>query len=183
MTSTPGVTLGSNGWLYLASDVGRFVVPGNPTVHARAARRLQANRRGEARLARRARNPVSSDHPAEQGHDLSGIHAAAYNKVNSRSRLDQLVDYMKSHSSVSIIDVRDDLRRAKQVERVYDVTDSHWNSEGGYVAYARIMQALNAWFPQAQAMPRSEFLEVVESGPGGDLAKMLGIADKFRKSD
>ena len=86
---------------------------------------------------------------------------------------------MRAHSSVPILDVRDDLRRAKQVERVYDVTDSHWNSSGGYIAYARIMQALSAWFPEARAMPRSEFRDVVEIGPGGDLARMLGIADRI----
>ena len=32
-------------------------------------------------------------------------------------------------------------------------------------------------------MPRSEFRDVVANGPGGDLARMLGIADRFPKSD
>jgi alginate O-acetyltransferase complex protein AlgJ len=75
--------------------------------------------------------------------------------------------------------VREDLRQAKLVEPVFDVTDSHWNPLGGYIAYARIMQALGTWFPQARAIPRSDFLEVVESGAGGDLARMLGIAEKL----
>ena len=104
---------------------------------------------------------------------------AAYNKVHSRSRLDQLVNYMNDHSSVMILDVREDLRRAKQIERVFDATDSHWNPRGGYIAYSRIVQALATWFPQAQPIPRSRFREVVANSPGGDLARMLGIADRF----
>ncbi len=104
---------------------------------------------------------------------------AAFNKVHSRSRLDQLVEYMNDHSTVSILDVREDLRRAREVERVYDATDSHWNARGGYVAYGQIMRALSAWFPAAKAVPRSEFRDVVELGPGGDLARMLGIADRL----
>ena len=108
------MTLGSSGWLYLASDVGSFVLSRGPSFYARAARSVPADSRGKARLAGRARNPLPHDHPAEQGHDLSGIRARSYNKVNSRSRLDQLIDYMKAHSSVLILDVRDDLRQAKQ---------------------------------------------------------------------
>ena len=52
---------------------------------------------------------------------------------------------MKERSSVLILDVRDDLRRAKHVERVYDLTDSHWNPRGAFFAYERIMQAISRW--------------------------------------
>ena len=179
VTSTPGVTLGRDGWLYLASDAAissyRASQPFTPA-------QLETYRQiVEARhdwLAERG-IPYVLIIPPNKETIYPEFMPPAYTKVNSRSRLDQLVDHMKSHSNVPIIDVRDDLRRAKQVERVYDVTDSHWNSLGGYIAYARIMQALNAWSPQAQAISRSDFVEVIESGPGGDLAKMLGIADKL----
>ena len=66
------------------------------------------------------------------------------------------------------------------VERVYDVTDSHWNSRGGYIAYAQDHAGPERVVPQAQAIPRSEFDEQSSrSGPGGDLAQMLGIADRL----
>src|SRR5262249_13613013 len=103
----------------------------------------------------------------------------SYNRVTRTSRLDQLVEFMKSRSTVTVLDVRDELWQAKQVERVYDVTDSHWNLLGGYVAYAKIMQALGASHPHAQEIPRSEFLDLAEPGAGGDLAKMLGIAEEL----
>jgi hypothetical protein len=179
VTSTSGVTLGSNGWLYLASD--------SAVRSYRAARPFTPEQLEAYRQLLEARR----DWMASQGipylvvilPNKDTIYPefvpAALNKVHSRSRLDQLLVYMKDHSSVSILDVRNDLRRARQVERIYDVTDSHWNLRGGYVAYERIMQALKQWFPQAEALPRSEFRDVVVSGPGGDLARMLGIADRL----
>ena len=84
VTSTPGVILGSNGWLYLASDAAvssyRATRPFTPE-------QLEAYRQiieAQARLAGRARNPVCSDHPAEQGHDLSGIHARCLQQGESQ---------------------------------------------------------------------------------------------------
>ncbi len=106
----------------------------------------------------------------------------AFNKVNQQSRLDQLVDYMRSRSTVEVIDVRDDLRQAKQIEPVFDVTDSHWNAVGGYIAYTRIMQAIQALACRRRRRFRDpRFLRPLERGPGGDLARMLGIADRLKE--
>jgi alginate O-acetyltransferase complex protein AlgJ len=179
VTSTPGVTLGSNGWLYLASD--------SAVLSYRAARPFTLRQLETYRQILEARRdwlaargiPFLMIIPPNKDTIYPEFMPAAYNKLNSRSRLDQLSDYMKDHSSVSVLDVREDLRRARQVERVFSVTDSHWNSRGGYVAYERIMQTLSRWFPEANAKPRSEFRDVVENGPGGDLAQMLGIADRL----
>jgi hypothetical protein len=177
VASTPGVTLGKSGWLYLASDAARSsfratrpFAPDQLETYRQIieARRDWLSARGVAYVLV---IPPNKDtiYPEFMPH--------AYNRVNRATRLDQLVDFMKSRSNVRVLDVRDELRQAKQVERVYDVTDSHWNLLGGYIAYAKMMQVLGAWYPHARAIPRSDFLDVVEPGAGGDLAKMLGIAD------
>ena len=177
VTSTPGVTLGRNGWLYLAGNVAlssyRATRPFTPEQLEKYRQTLEARRDW---LASRGIPYILVILPNKDT-IYPEFMPPAYNQVNPRSRLDQLVDHMRSHSTVPILDVRDDLRQAKQVERVFDVTDSHWNLRGGYIAYGRIMQALSAWFPEVPSMARSEFREVVENGPGGDLARMLGIAD------
>ncbi len=179
VTSTSGVTLGRNGWLYLASDAARSSY--------RASRPFTTEQLDTYRQTLEARRDwlASRDIPyllvilPNKDTIYPEFMPPAYNKVNPRSRLDQLVDYMRSHSTVPILDIRDDLRQAKQVERVFQVTDSHWNLRGGYVAYGRIMQALRTWFPEVQTMARSEFREGAENRPGGDLARMLGIPDEF----
>jgi alginate O-acetyltransferase complex protein AlgJ len=179
VTSTPGVTLGREGWLYLASDAAvssfratRPFTPGQLETY-----RLILEERSDWLAARGI--PYVLVIAPNKDTIYPEFMAPAYNKVSAGSRLAQLVDYMSSHSKVTIRDVRDDLRQAKRVERIYDMTDSHWNLRGGYIAYARIMQALNVYFPQAKAIPRSDFLDVSKSGAGGDLAKMLGIAQEL----
>jgi alginate O-acetyltransferase complex protein AlgJ len=179
VSSTPMVTLGSSGWLYFGSE---SAVSSYRSAHPFSSEQLEQYRRLlEARrdwlAARGIRYLVII--PPNKDTVYPEFVPPSYNKLRSRSRLDQLLDYMNERSSVLILDIRDDLRRAKSVERVYDITDSHWNPRGAYVAYVRIMRAISEWFPEARVCPRSEFHDVVETGPGGDLARMLGIADSL----
>jgi len=179
VTSTPGVMLGRDGWLYLASDAAissyRATQPFTPGQLEGYRQIIEARRDW---LAERGIPYILIVAPNKDTIYPEFV-PPAYNKVNQRSRLDQLVEFMRARSTVEVIDIRDDLRQAKRVEPVFDVTDSHWNAVGGYIAYARIMQAIHASLPQAQATPRSEFRATVERGPGGDLARMLGIADRL----
>jgi alginate O-acetyltransferase complex protein AlgJ len=181
VTSTPGVTLGRDGWLYLASDAAvssfRATRPFTPEKLERYRRIIEARRDW---LAERG-IPYVLIIPPNKDTIYPEYVPPALNKVNQQSRLDQLVEYMRSRSNVEVIDVRDDLRQAKQVEAVFDVTDSHWNAVGGYIAYTRIMRAIHASLPQVHAIPRSALRATVERGAGGDLARMLGIADRLEE--
>jgi hypothetical protein len=179
VSSTPGVTVGKCGWLYLASDAA---LSSYRATRPFTSDQLEAYRQIiEARRDWLAARGIAYVFiiPPNKDTIYPEFVPRSYNRVNRTSRLDQLVEFTKSRSNVTVLDVRDELRHAKQVERVYDVTDSHWNLLGGYVAYAKIMQALCASYPNARAIPRSDFLDQVEPGAGGDLAKMLGMADRL----
>lgn len=106
---------------------------------------------------------------------------AAYDRVGSISRLDQLIAQLQAHTGVTIVDVRDALRDAKRRERVYFRTDSHWNERGALVAYQEIITALQRWYPDMVPMPREAFEEDVSEEPGGDLASMIGMQDVMRE--
>src|SRR5271157_3230122 len=99
----------------------------------------------------------------------------AYNRVNPKTRLDQLMAHLKAHSTLSVIDLREPLLSAKSQEQVYYRTDSHWNNRGAYVGYAKIMEALSTWIPKIMAAPRSEFRDVTVWKPARDLGYMLGL--------
>jgi hypothetical protein len=101
-----------------------------------------------------------------------------YNRVRPQSRLDQLLGYLREHSSVPVLDVRASLRLAKGRERLYYHTDSHWNCRGAYAAYDRIIETLAAWFPEMKPLPSSELRDYEKSVPGGDLTQMLGLGDR-----
>lgn len=103
--------------------------------------------------------------------------------VHKQSRLDQLVAYVKTHSDVSILDLRDVMFAGKKERRVYRKTDSHWNRYGAYLAYAEIMKSLSRFFKDARAMPISAFEITEKERHGGDLAIMLSLQNNiFRDS-
>ena len=59
---------------------------------------------------------------------------------------------------------------AKEGERVYHRTDTHWNALGAYVGYRNIANAVGI-----EPRPRSEFEEREVVTPGLDLAGMLAL--------
>jgi alginate O-acetyltransferase complex protein AlgJ len=183
VSSSPHVVLGKDGWLFLTSD---------PLLqdyrHTRLFSReeLESWRRLlEARrdwLAARGIRYLFVVTPNKET-IYPGLMPRAYNRVHQRSRLDQLVQYMCSHSDVRVLDVREDLLRSKDRERLYKITDSHWNQRGAHVAYQRIAGALSDWFPDVEPRPRSAYRGIAYPSKGGDLALMLGLEDRIRDED
>ncbi len=90
-----------------------------------------------------------------------------------KTRLDVFLDYMKSHSTVEVVDTREDMRRAKGADPLYWRTDTHWNSLGAYVAYVSILHKLRNWFPNLVPVPLSDFAVRPVFSPGGDLSIMM----------
>jgi hypothetical protein len=88
-------------------------------------------------------------------------------------RIDRLVDILRRYTDVEIIDLRDVLLREKEKRPVFFRTDSHWNWQGAYAAYRRIIESLHGWFPQVQPLPRSGLREIVRDFRHGDLSMGL----------
>jgi hypothetical protein len=102
----------------------------------------------------------------------------AIRPLRAESRLDQLLAEMRAHSNVEILDLRPALREAKSTQRVYHATDTHWNDAGAMIASRRILEKVAAWFPGVEiAPPEGSFR--TRAGPGGDLARLLAMEDRF----
>jgi hypothetical protein len=98
--------------------------------------------------------------------------------VSAVSRLDQLIEGLKAHSDIPLLDLRPALRTAKQRGRVYHTTDTHWNDLGSMAASVAVLDRLSAWYPEIDRAPvEGEF--VTRRGSGGDLARMLALEDRF----
>jgi alginate O-acetyltransferase complex protein AlgJ len=97
------------------------------------------------------------------------------------SRLDQLVDYLRKNSSVSILDLRPAFDIAKEEQRLYHKTDSHWNQLGAFVAYKEILKILEQNFPTLNVKNASDFNLQQVVGSGGDLAKLFGISNAYQE--
>jgi hypothetical protein len=96
-------------------------------------------------------------------------------------RLGQLVDYLHQHSTVTVIDVRQQLQEARQHERLYNITDSHWNDRGAFVGYRALAEELVRRFPKSTPFKRSQFEETEHDDRGGDLAGLLDQRNVYRE--
>jgi hypothetical protein len=87
---------------------------------------------------------------------------------------EQLFTYIKEHSDVPVVDLRQRVREAKSLGTCFLKTDTHWNSLGAFIGCQTVIEALGMQMPGLKALPLEAFdLKKVE-GPGGDLSVMLG---------
>jgi hypothetical protein len=98
--------------------------------------------------------------------------------LHAESRLDQLVRHLRQHSTVPVLDIREAMHEAKSRERLYHMTDSHWNDRGAFVGYEHLAAVLADWFPQIHPWPRSAFREATAEQRGGDLAALIDLAER-----
>ncbi len=104
-----------------------------------------------------------------------------YKKINEETRLDQLLDYLNENSDLHVVDVREELKSKKSIERLYDKTDTHWNEYGAYFGYEVLMNEVNKYLPEIKPKSLDEF-DIVKNYKeigGGDLANMLSLPNEF----
>ncbi len=99
-------------------------------------------------------------------------------KVRPQTKLDQFIAYMREHSTVPVLDVRDVIRAAKTPHPVYMRTDTHWNDIGAFVAYQKLVESMARQLPalKLEPLPLASFDLTNRLMPGGDLARLLGLS-------
>ena len=106
---------------------------------------------------------------------------AVFDNVNSKSRIDKFIRYMRSNTQVEVLDLRNTLLEHKPEEILYLKTDSHWNDYGALLAYQAIIHEIISWFPGDRAYSIADFKVIKKVGHGGDLALMMGGAAVIRE--
>jgi len=89
------------------------------------------------------------------------------------SKLTQLINYLEKHSTLRIIDVRNELLIAKEKEQIYYKNDTHWNSKGAFVAYSKLLNIINHDFPKVKPLKREELSFKLFKTNDGDLGGFL----------
>lgn len=69
-------------------------------------------------------------------------------KQNKESATDQLISYLKKHTDVIVVDLRQALFEEKKKHQVYFKSDTHWNYYGANAAQFEIMKKIEAFFPE-----------------------------------
>jgi len=98
-------------------------------------------------------------------------------------KVQQLVRYMKSCSTVEILDLAQPLVDAKAIRPDYLQTDTHWNLFGGFVGYRAMIEALGRQLPGLAPLPLDTFDWKPAPAPIGDLARMLGRPEAYPESN
>jgi alginate O-acetyltransferase complex protein AlgJ len=90
--------------------------------------------------------------------------------------VDQLVEYLRAHSTVNVLDLRPALLEARKTAPAYMKTDTHWNNFGAFMAYQELVRTLaKDGFPGLTPLPVESFTQKHVTVPGGDLCRNLGV--------
>ena len=187
--SSSNVLIGSDGWLYFMGEDGtsfdRFYRGTLPVSDAQLRAVVEELARRSAFLTARGVGYVVMIAP-----DKSTIYPEYLpswaTKIVAATPLDRLVDAIHADGSIRYVDVRAALRAAKARERVYFMTDSHWNLLGASVAYGELMRAVTAALPAIDVRPVPAALPPYVPGVDiyrGDLARLTGDPNAFGEPD
>lgn len=96
--------------------------------------------------------------------------------------LDELVEYLRSHTQVPVIDCRPELLAMKKKHDVFYDVDIHWNPIGGWVGYKELMDAIVKDVPEVGGpVPFERFKIEPDTNDQGDLATLMGVNDVMRR--
>jgi len=178
-TNSP-VLVGKEGWLFLAKDRNRDVMEEHRAVKpytegqlAKLAALYEERRDWLAKRGISYRVAVAPNKDTVYPEFLPD----AFQQVGRQSRLDQIFEYLRAHSTVEFLDLRQPLLEAKKGQQVFFSTDSHWNVLGAFPCYQAIIASLSKAFPAVRPMRFSDFTLESYSFLGGDLSYLLGMED------
>ena len=106
------------------------------------------------------------------------------NKVGSKTRLDQLKEFLVDKSNVNFLDLRQSLLHEKSKlsrdELLYLTQDSHWNHRGAFISYRSIIDTIRSWYPEITALNLSDRIDLeTRKTSRDDLANMIGFPSEI----
>ena len=175
------VTIGKNGWLFLGSIKKDYSNYDDPIGDAR-----HVNLYSQQELKRFAKHMIGlKDWLNDQGikyvfviapnkHTIYFDQLPDYiSKVNNKSATDQLIEYLEKHTDISIVDLREQLIKAKDRHQLFYKKDTHWNHYAANIAQYEIMAEIEKIFPDQIQPDLQELVDATRSN--GDLENFIGI--------
>ncbi|MFC2100995.1 hypothetical protein ACFLRZ_04110 [Bacteroidota bacterium] len=104
-------------------------------------------------------------------------------RVNSYSKLDQVIAYLKNEKEIKIIDVRQVLKDAKKKQQVYYKPDIHWNQLGAYLGYYELFREISKDYPKLKPLEFDELNIKKSKSNKGDISQMLVLNDIFLRDE
>ncbi|MBT8339749.1 MAG: hypothetical protein HKP58_06925 [Desulfatitalea sp.] len=154
-TFVDDVTVGQDGWLFLGSIRPGYERHNDPIGDAINANLFKEDELREFATSISETKDWLNDKGIEYVYVIAPNKHSIYfeklpkyiKKLNDKSSTDQLVAYLRAHTTVSVVDLRQALLNEKLKHQVYFRTDTHWNSYGANVAQFEIMKTIIHLFP------------------------------------
>jgi alginate O-acetyltransferase complex protein AlgJ len=100
----------------------------------------------------------------------------AYTRIGEKSRCDQLVAYLKEHSQLDVLDLRQFMVSQKPLGQLYYRTDTHWNKFGAMLATSALIDHLRPQLPSLNpSRGAKEFTISTKPVEHGDLVRLMGL--------
>jgi hypothetical protein len=93
---------------------------------------------------------------------------------NQPSKREQIVIALEQNG-VKVIDPTEELLKAKPNAEVYYRYDTHWNFQGGFIGYQKLISEIKKDFPQIEELKNIDFNNEYKISYNGDLAKLIGM--------
>ncbi|MEW6261256.1 MAG: hypothetical protein AB1547_15280, partial [Thermodesulfobacteriota bacterium] len=180
----PAIVLGKNGWLFHSTEGSMEDVIGKKSLSADTlelwAKKLQGRKNW---LEKQGIHYLFVIAPDKQSIYPEYLPDVFQKRITRQKRMDQLFAFLNQHTDVTLVDLRPALLQAKAEQQVYYRTDSHWNWGGGWVAYQRIIDVVEKWFPDVRRIDDRSVQVVEKQFHTGDLALRLGFPDIFQEME
>lgn len=99
-------------------------------------------------------------------------------KEDSVSRLEQLVEYIRRNSNITVVFPEEELLSVKEKYPEYSLymhVDTHWNNLGGYCGAKALLKELGMKLPEIDEIHIEKNANPVFTWNGWDLANMMGL--------
>ena len=180
-SSSDTVIAGKGDWLFYADDGGiQDYVQAEPLNEAELRQWQRILERARDWLASRGTRFLFVIAPDKQM-IYPELMPASLHRLNRDYHADQLLAYMRAHSTVEMLDLRPALIDAKPGELLYHRYDTHWNDRGALIGYQQIAMRLQRWFPAIAPLQREDFI-TSPAAPSGDKTTMLGLVDDGKET-
>ncbi len=106
-------------------------------------------------------------------------------RAAAKTNTDTVVEYLAANSTVEVIDLRETLKSARSTygDDLFYNYDTHWNQNGGFVAYTEIMRRINEDVPGAITLGKNQFDISTKETYMKDMAWYFGHYSNSRFTD
>jgi hypothetical protein len=106
-----------------------------------------------------------------------------YHRLNEQSWGEQLMEYMKTNSSINVIDLHTQLKEKAKSQTLYYRVDNHWNSLGAFYAANIAITEMSRDDKRLQPLNMSNYTLEKKVFKGGNIKQILGNPEYYHDTE